>query len=106
MDIRIETFKQAFRRRKRGVKPARALFDILSENATCGRLKIKKDVLARALEVSERTVGNYIKTLSSLDLLKRKYSGETFLNPTFYYVGAEEELEHTKKQYSDFKSDI
>ena len=104
--VRIEAYKQAFLSRERGVRAARVLFDYYVDAVDCrGYVRRSKAELADALNVSARTVANYIYTLRALDLIKRKYDGRTLLNPDFYFTGSATELDTVKKDYAGFKSD-
>ena len=105
-EIRIETYKQAFLRRGRGVRAARVLFDYLSDAVDSrGYIRRRKDELAAALDVSPRTVANYVYTLIDMNLIKRKYDGQTVVNPEYYFTGDAAEFAKAKKEYADFKSD-
>lgn len=104
--VKNETYKQAFLSRERGVRTARVLFDYYIDVADSrGYLRRRKSEIAAALNVSDRTVANYILTLRSLDLIKRKYDGRTVLNPDYFFTGNAAELEAAKKVYTEFNSD-
>ena len=104
--VRIETYKKAFLSREHGVRAARVLFDYYVERADShGYLSRRKGEIATDLNVSERTVANYVYTLISMNLIKRKFNGNTVLNPDFFYSGDSAELEKVKKVFTDFKSD-
>ncbi len=104
--IRIEAYKQAFLSRERGVRAARVLFDYYADAVDSrGYVRRRKDEIAAALNVSRRTVANYIYTLCALNLIKRKFDGRTVLNPDYYFTGDAAELEKAKKDYAGFTSD-
>lgn len=104
--IRIEAYKQAFLSRERGVRAARVLFDYLADAVDSrGYVRRRKDEIAAALNVSRRTVANYIYTLCALDLIKRKYDGQTVVNPDYYFTGDAAGLDAARKEYAGFKSD-
>lgn len=104
--VRIEAYKQAFLSRERGVRAARVLFDYYVETVdSVGYVRRKKGEIAAALNVSVRTVANYIYTLCAMDLIKRKYDGRTVLNPDYYFTGDAAELETVKRNYAGFTSD-
>lgn len=106
MEVKNETYKQAFLSRERGVRTARVLFDYYIDVADSrGYLRRRKSEIAAALNVSDRTVANYILTLRSLNLIKRKYDGRTVLNPDYFFTGNAAELEAAKKVYTEFNSD-
>lgn len=105
-EIRIETYKQAFLSRERGVRAARVLFDYLSDAVNPrGYVERRKSKIAADLNVSPRTVANYVYTLIDMDLIKRKYDGKTVINPEYCFCGSAAELDAAKKAYADFKSD-
>lgn len=104
--IKIEEYKRLFLGRGAGVRVARALFDYyvdVCDVRNCTRRR--KDELATVLNVSARTVANYIQTLKDLNLIKRKFDGRTVINPVYYFIGNAEELETAKKVYTEFISD-
>lgn len=104
--VRIEAYKQVFLSRERGVRAARVLFDYYADAVDSrGYVRRRKDEIAAALNVSSRTVANYIYTLCALDLIKRKFDGRTVLNPDYYFTGDAAELEKAKKDYAGFTSD-
>lgn len=104
--VRIEAYKQAFLSRENGVRSARVLFDYLADAVNPrGYVRRRKDEIAADLNVSPRTVANYIYTLCALNIIKRKYDGQTFVNPDYYFTGDAEEFNAAKKEYADFKSD-
>lgn len=104
--VKIEAYKQVFLSRERGVRAARVLFDYFIDIVDSrGSLSRRKGEIATTLNVSRRTVANYIITLRTLNLIKRKYDGRTVLNPNYYYSGDAAELDHVKKIYAEFISD-
>ena len=104
--VRIEAYKQAFLSRERGVRAARVLFDYYVDAADSrGYVRRSKSDIAADLNVSPRTVANYIYTLCALGLIKRKYDGRTVLNPDYYYTGDGAALDTIKRDYAGFTSD-
>ncbi len=86
-----------------GVKVLLTLFSLADEN---GRIRTNKDALARYFKVDRRTVGNHINALAHANIIKFKYSGQVFINPAFYYVGAPHRRELVVEEYKNFKSDV
>lgn len=104
--ISIDAYKQVFLRRINGVRSARVLFDYYIDRVDLrGTVRLTKDQIAAELNVSARTVANYIYTLCALDLIRRKYDGRTILNPAYYFAGDVAELDEIKREYADFRSD-
>ena len=105
-EVKNESYKQVFLRRRRGVRTARVLYDYYIDNAdSFGYLSRRKDEIAAELHVSRRTVANYIITLRALNLIKRKYYGATLLNPEYYFDGDAAKYEAAKQIYAKFNSD-
>jgi hypothetical protein len=93
--------------RRNGLRPAVALFHYLAERCDVfNRIERPKRVIASDMNVSPRTVANWLHVLSDIDALKYKYSGSTRLNPKIYYVGTEQEYTCAINEYELFKSDI
>ena len=104
--ISIDAYKQVFLRRISGVRSARVLFDYYIDRVDLrGTVRLTKDQIAAELNVSARTVANYIYTLCALDLIKRRYDGRTILNPAYYFAGDVDKLDDIKREYAGFKSD-
>ena len=93
--------------RRQGLRPAVALFHYLTERCDAfNRIERTKSQIAGDMNVSPRTVANWLHTLANIGALKYKYSGSTRLNPNFYYVGTEQEYTCAINEYEHFKSDI
>ena len=93
--------------RRQGLRPAVALFHYLTERCDAfNRIERTKRDIASDMNVSSRTVANWLHVLSDIGALKYKYSGSTRLNPKFYYVGNSDEYAYAINEYELFKSDI
>ena len=69
-------------------------------------VRVKKTELADALGKTRRTISEWIIKLCKYGVIKYKYSGETRLNPFFYYNGTLKDYERAKQEWQEFKSDI
>ena len=104
--MNIQEYKKVFLTRKNGVKAAKALYDYYIDLPQNPPVFVKsKALLAQELNVSARTIANYIITLKELGLIKRKYDGKTVLNPDYFFSGSSEALKEQKRIYADFTSD-
>ena len=93
--------------RRRGLRPATSLFNYYQDHTDeLNRVKIQKIELAAVLNVSERTISNWVRALASVGLIKYKYSGAARLNPEFWFVGSQTNYEKALEEYKRFKSDI
>lgn len=93
--------------RRRGLRPAVSLFHYLTERSDVfNRVERSKTQIAKDMNVSPRTVANWLHALSNIGAIKYKYSGSARLNPNFYYVGNKQEYDCAVKEYELFKSDI
>lgn len=104
--IEIKNF-ETLNERRRGLRPAVALFYYLTERCdSFNRIKRNKSQIAGDMNVSPRTVANWLHSLANIGAIKYKYSGSTRLNPKFYYVGNSDGYACAIKEYELFKSDI
>ena len=104
--IYIKNFN-VLKERQRWLRPATLLYYYYQEHVdelNCA--KIQKSELASELNVSERTITNWVHALSKAGLIKYKYSGSVRLNPDFYFVGTKDNLEKALEEFKRFKSDI
>ena len=105
-EIRIKNLN-VLNERRRGLRPATSLFYYYQDHADeLNRVKIQKSELAAELNVSERTVSNWVRALANVGLIKYKYSGSARLNPEFWFVGSQENYKKALEEYKRFKSDI
>lgn len=71
-----------------------------------GAGKVGKKDLAKYLKATPQTVGKYLKTFTTCDMIKYRYNGEIMFNPEFYYVGPADEMAQAIQKYNTFKSDM
>ena len=71
-----------------------------------GAGKISKKDLAKYLKASPQTVGKHLKTFTTCDIIKYRYSGEIMFNPEFYYNGEPENLQCEIDKYAEFRSNM
>lgn len=96
-----------FSERRRNLRPALLLWNLFINIADdVGLIKAKKTDLAASLNVSERTVANWIHALVSVGSIKYKYSGKTLLNPNIYFSGSKKNYKKALQEWKTFKSDI
>lgn len=89
------------------IKPAFLLLNVYIQKVDCtNRLKVSKSDLAQNLGFSRRTITNWILILARNNVIKYKYSGETFLNPYFSFRGTVQEYLDAKIEWEKFASDI
>lgn len=69
-------------------------------------IDVPKPKIADDLNISRQTLGKYLQTFVTCNILKYKYSGKMRLNPDFYYSGKPEDFERVKNGYQTFRSDI
>ena len=82
------------------------LFLILATASPSGEFTRRKRELANYLNVSEQTVGRYLKTYVDCEILKFKYSGKGWVNPKFSYAGELDAFPQAVNGYENFKSDM
>lgn len=105
--ITKKEYTSLFKSRKAGVRASKILYEYYLDNVDFrNSVSQKKTDVAKALNVTTRTISNYIKTLCNLQLIKYKYSGITRLNPIFFYNGKEEDYKIILREYENFESDI
>lgn len=93
--------------RRAGLRPANTLFNYyVGKVDALNRAKISKEKIAKELNVSARTVSNWLHVLSAVNVLKYKYSGTMHLNPEIYFEGTKENFENALETFKRFKSDI
>lgn len=93
--------------RRRNLRSATSLFNLYQErvdNLNC--VKISKDALAEELNVTSRTVANWLRALSDAGVIKYKYSGSARLNPKIYFSGSEENYIKALSEYERFHGDL
>lgn len=105
-DVKIKNLT-VLTERRRGMRPANTLFNYyVGEVDALNCAKISKDKIATSLNVSARTVANWIRTLSDAGVIKYKYSGLTRLNPEIYFDGSMKNYKKALAEYQRFKADI
>ena len=93
--------------RRRGLRPAVALFYYLKDNSDAlGVVNKSKDELAKALNVCPRTIKNWLYALSAIGVVKYKFAGKVQINPSIYFTGSDEQRKDALRTYEAFKSDI
>ena len=93
--------------RQPGLRPANTLFNVYVRKVDAlNRAHVKKDKLANELNVTPRTVANWIRALANVGTIKYKYSGDVRLNPDVYFDGAVKDYKKALEEYASFKSDI
>lgn len=93
--------------RQPGLRPANTLFNVYVQKVDeLNRAHVKKEKLANELNVTSRTVANWIRALVNVGAIKYKYSGEMRLNPDVYFDGATKNYKKALEEFKKFKSDI
>lgn len=93
--------------RRRALRPAsRLYYYYVDQKDELNRINIKKETLASALNVSPRTVSNWVRALADAGLIKYKYSGSARLNPKNYFFGTETNYIAALEEYERFRSDV
>lgn len=106
MEVKNRKF-EILNERRHGLRPAARLYYYYIEHADkLNRVSRSKDDVARALNVSPRTVANWAHALVSAGLIKYKYSGSARLNPEFYFEGTNDNYEYALREFKSFRSDI
>ena len=91
----------------RSLGPATVLLTVyMQKKDNLNRVQASKYDVAKALDVSPRTVANWIYKLVKAGLIKYKYSGSARLNPNFAFEGSFADFEQAKKEWESFKSDV
>lgn len=91
----------------RSLGPAMVLLNVyMQKKDNLNRVQASKYDVAKALDVSPRTVANWIYKLVKAGLIKYKYSGSARLNPNFAFDGLESDFEKAKIEWESFKSDV
>lgn len=81
---------------------ARLLLVYMQLRDECNKIKISKSALSSELGAGYRTVTDWINKLRRGGAIKYKYSGETILNPFFYYYGTETNFNRAKTEWGVF----
>ena len=84
----------------------RLLLTLISISDSEGRIRTNKTDLAKAVNSSRQTVGEYINSFARTNILKFKYSGSARLNPDFYFRGDPLRKPLVISEYQQFKSDV
>ena len=107
MDIVKNKDISVLNERRRGIRPAKSLFYFYVDNVDAlNRATFSKEKLGAELNVSARTVANYILALANAGVIKYKYSGSMRLNPKNYFEGTQENYEKALLEYATYKSDV
>ncbi len=93
--------------RKPCLRPATSLFNYYRDNVDAlNRIEAPKDVLAQKLNVSRRTLSNWIHALVNSGVIKYKYSGSARLNPNIYFNGLKKDYDKAVIEFDRFHSDL
>lgn len=84
----------------------RLLAFLLGLQSKKNRFLVRKEDISDRIDTSEQTVGKYLQELVNANILKYKYRGEIFFNPSVIYLEEPERLEEVQKQYDFFPSDM
>ena len=105
-EIRIKSL-DVLNEKQKLLRPASRLYYYYVDHADkLNRVSIKKETLAQALNVSPRTVSNWVRALADAGLIKYKYSGSARLNPKNYFIGTANDYNAALEEYSRFRSDV
>jgi len=105
-EIRIKNV-DVLNEKRRGLRPASRLYYYYVDHVDkLNRAEIKKEKLAAALNVSPRSVSNWVRALANAGLIKYKYSGSARLNPKNYFFGTETNYIAALEEYERFRSDV
>lgn len=105
-EIEINKFEKLNENRGK-LRSATPLYNIyINEVDELNRVKITKPTLAKRLNVTRRTVGNWVHALHDAGIIKYKYSGTARLNPKVYFSGSADNYKKANEEYERFKGDL
>ena len=89
------------------LRSATPLYNIyINEVDALNRIRRSKTELAERLNVTRRTVGNWLYALHGAGIIKYKYSGVARLNPKIYFSGSKDNYKKAIEEYERFKGDL
>lgn len=105
-EIEINKFEKLNENRVK-LRFATPLYNIyINEVDALNRIRLPKPELAKRLNVTKRTVGNWLHALHGAGIIKYKYSGVARLNPKIYFSGTKEDYIKAIDEYERFKGDL